>query len=168
MVPALTRSRDAGTGLRDEELDALYGFRPPARGRSLSARKIVWSVVGPLVLTVADFAYTQVPHARPPAYGVVPPASDVIYGIPTELAGELGICTDYVADRPGGRALGLRQRPPHRHAPRPRGRADLTRGATTRRLRRPPVERPQASPARTMRAARTGREAGGGDSSTRR
>jgi hypothetical protein len=87
--------------LRDEELEALYGFRKPAAGRTVSHRKIVWSTVAVLVVAVFGFASTQMPHANAPGYGVNEPEPDVIYGAPTELTGQLGVCTDMSVDLSG-------------------------------------------------------------------
>jgi hypothetical protein len=81
--------------LRDEELEALYGFRKPADGRTLSTRKVVWTSTLVLTLAVFGFAYTQMPHSPRPAY--VQPQQDVLYGDQTVL----GICTEYVADTTG-------------------------------------------------------------------
>jgi len=83
--------------LGDEELDAMYGFRkPPSDGGGTdSPRRVVWTVVGVLVLAVAGFAYLQLPHTAAPGYGVTPAQPDVIYGQPTEQSGVLGVCTEY-------------------------------------------------------------------------
>jgi hypothetical protein len=87
--------------LRDDELDALYGFRQPPSGRSLSTRRVVWGATAVLVVAVFGFAYTQMPHAHGPVYGVIVPSPDVIYGQPTELSGELGVCTEMSTDASG-------------------------------------------------------------------
>ena len=86
--------------LHDEELDALYGFRKPASRPGLSMRKVVWTSVAALTIAVAGFAYTQRPQTPRPVYGVQT-QHDILYGDPTEQAGILGVCTEYVADTRG-------------------------------------------------------------------
>ncbi|MDX6441329.1 MAG: hypothetical protein QOE43_1058 [Gaiellaceae bacterium] len=69
--------------------------RQPDDGAQMSLRQVVWIVVGALVLAVAGYAWTQLPHRTVPPYGVAPTQPDVIYGQPTEQAGILGVCTEY-------------------------------------------------------------------------
>ena len=88
--------------LRNDELEQLYGVRkPPESGRTISPRRIIWGAVLVLVLAVAGFAYTQMPHPAAPVYGELPAQPDVIYGNPAQQAGELGVCTEYVTDASG-------------------------------------------------------------------
>jgi hypothetical protein len=87
--------------LRDDELDALYGFRkPPSGGRGVSTRWVVWGAVAAAVIAVSGFGYTQVPRT-PPVNGVVNSGPDVIYGQPTAQGGLLGVCTEMSVDVTG-------------------------------------------------------------------
>ena len=66
-----------------------------------ATRAVVWSVVGVLVLAGSLFAISQRPHTTGPGFGVAPPGPDVIYGQPSEVSGQLGVCTEYEVQASG-------------------------------------------------------------------
>jgi len=92
------RDRDYAR-LREEELEALYGFRTPSRPRTISARQVVWTSVGVLGVAVLGFGLTQRQHPARPL-----PQPSVLYGQP--VAGQEGACTDLQLDASGQWACG--------------------------------------------------------------
>ena len=100
MLPVGWRERDYAR-LREEELEALYGFRTPSRPRRTSTRQVVWVSVGALSVAVLGFGLTQRQHPPRPV-----PQPSVLYGQPVQFADEDGACVDYELDAYGHWACG--------------------------------------------------------------
>lgn len=88
--------------LREDELEALYSFRKPTPPRTMSTRRVVWTLVAIASTAVFGFGWTQrtVIPAVPPA----PPPPSAIFGFTThsELFGD-GVCVELLLV--GGRWL---------------------------------------------------------------
>lgn len=81
--------------LREDELEALYSFRKPTPPRTLSTRRVVWTLVAIASTAVFGFGWTQ--RQVPPPAQQATPAPSALYGIAMhdDTFGE-GVCTDLV------------------------------------------------------------------------
>ena len=83
------RDRDYAR-LRQDELAELYGYRPPARGRAVSTRVVVWTLTTFVCVLFFAFVLTHRESGMP-----APPPVDaptLLYG---DAVGADAVCTEY-------------------------------------------------------------------------